>query len=292
MAWDPKDHPRWPGDTPGGRGGEFRDAEYGAWVGRIAGQLGFPTGLQAAISSGIREEEQHFEGNSGAKITRPHFNNGDIGIRKNIGRGTIGERPVDEETDAEVLGAATARALGVPAPEVIRTAPNEVMMTLIPSRPSGWAQYKRGQGLTVSDLQGREQPAREHTTAEWRLGLFDLLVENHDRTNPTNLRQGTDGLAYTIDHGKAFMYDPDRAGLPGWSGAPGPYAGPFVTGFENPKWATNPLTKADIVWARARLQNLRSQFEAAGRLDWWETMSQRLEAIGRRAKGTQDLLAG
>jgi len=293
VDWNPQHHPRWPGDSPDGKGGQFRDADWNSWAARVVGQMGFPTGLEAAIASGVREEHQHFEGNSGSRITRPYFNEGTIGIRKTLaGAPYKGGRTAQEEADAEVLGAATARAFGVPAPEVVRTGPDEIVMTLIPSRPSGWARYKRNQGLTVSDLQGREQPARAHTAAEWRLAVFDLLTENHDRTNPTNLRLSDDGLSYTIDHSKLFDYELGRGpAIPGNLGAPGPYAGPFVTGFENPKWATNPLTRADIAWIQQRLDGLRGRFERDGRLEWWEAMNTRLAAIAKKARGTTDLLS-
>lgn len=259
------------------------------WAGQIVGQLGSP--LQLAIRSGIaREVENQYQGNSGDLLTRVDFNDGTVGIRKKFNPRADWQRQPVESADAEELGNALAQALGVPTPELTRTAPDEVLMSFVPSKPSPDTQWTR-QGLTFYD--GRTTtPGRAHTSAEMRLAMFDLLTENHDRTNPTNLRIAEDGQRYTIDHEKLFRWEGGDRGpeRPGNGGGPGPYARMFVRGFEDPKWATNPLSKADVAWVRARLAAVRPRFEAAGRMDWWDGMSARLEAVAKKARGAEDLL--
>lgn len=281
MSWDEHEHPRNPDN------GEFVNKD---WAGRIVDQLGGR--LQLALRSGIaREQENEYQGNSGDLLTRVEFNDGTVGIRKHFTPKSSFYRQPEEAADAEMLGTAVAQSLGVPTPELVRTAPDEILTVYIPSRPSGYAYWKKRTGLEVTDEAGRVAPGRAHTSAEFRLAVFDLLTENHDRTNPTNLRQTDDGTQYTIDHEKLFRWESDRGpARPGNLGGPGPYAAMFVTGFEDPKWAVNPLSSADIAWIRSRLEAVRPQFEAAGRMDWWDGMSARLEAVAQKARGTESLL--
>ena len=47
--WNPGDHPRWPAETPGGRGGEFRDEDTpGGWLAEIGNPHGLMTHAQVA----------------------------------------------------------------------------------------------------------------------------------------------------------------------------------------------------------------------------------------------------
>lgn len=262
------------------------------WAAQVADRLAPPSRLQAALASGVADEQEHYQGNSGDTVTRVTFNDGTVGIRKKLNprRVSFDRQPV-ELADAEQLGTAVAQALGVPTPELARTAPDEIVTVYIPSTPSGYVYWKKKTGLEVADQQGRTAPGRPHTSAEFRLAIFDLLTENHDRTNPTNLRLAEDGQLYTIDHEKLFRYEEDRGPTrPGNLGGPGPYAEMFVMGFEDPKWATNPLSKDDIAWIRQRLEAVRPQFEAAGRMQWWDGMSARLDAVAKEARGTENLL--
>lgn len=262
------------------------------WATQAADRLAPSSPLQAALRSGIaRETENQYQGNSGDTVTRVEFNDGTVGIRKKFNPRADWQRQPVESADAEMLGTAVAQALGVPTPELVRTAPDEILTVYIPSKPSLFAQWKNHTGLVFHTDRG-VTPGRAHTSAEFRLAVFDLLTENHDRDNPTNLRLSDDGTQYTIDHEKLFNWEggdrgPDR---PGNMGGPGAYAKMFVQGFENPKWATHPLTPADVAWLRSRLATVRPQFQAAGRMEWWDGMSARLEAIAKKARGTEDLL--
>lgn len=53
------------------------------------------------------------------------------------------------------------------------------------------------------------------------------------------------------------------------------------------RWIPNDLSPADVEWLKGRLERVRPQFEALGRLDWYEFARGRLEALGRHARGTR-----
>lgn len=280
--WDEAEHPRHPAGTD--QGGEFRHK----WEDRVAERMFGGAILRAAIDSGVAHEEEITHGHSGAFVHRVTYNNGVVAIRKGFGdTKNWQDLEPDHQADAEELAAALAYAIGVPVPRVIRTAPNEVVM-----------QYVEGElGYRVIERRWRgdwgpykEQKKKEPTPGDLRLGLLDQLIQNNDRENPANWLEGEDGDPIGIDHAGAFRHE----GGSEWAHVPdnmlaGPYAAPYVIGFENPKWRGNPLTKADIAWLRQQVDGLRDRFEAAGRLDWWEAVSVRLDAIGAKAKGKEDV---
>lgn len=285
--WDEAEHPRHPADTPGGRGGEFREK----WTDQIAERMFGGAILRAAIDSGIAHEEEITHGHSGAYVHRVTYNNGVVAIRKGFGdTKNWQDLEPDRQADAEELAAALAHAIGVPVPRVVRTAPNEVVMQLAEGDLGYRVIERRWRGDW--DLY-KQQKKKEPTPGDLRLGLFDLLIDNADRENPANWLEGSDGDPIGIDHAGGFKYEEPIGGergphMPGNMLA-GPYAAPYVMGFENPKWKSNPLTRADVAWLRAQIDGLRERFEATGRLDWWEAVSVRLDAIGAKAKGKEDV---
>lgn len=193
-------------------------------------------------------------------------------------------------SDAEQGGSMIARALGLPAPTVYRTAPGFVHMEYITDAETAY-ELAAAAGQAGA-IEGYNAMLAEVLASDEGVvtGLLDHLIANVDR-NPGNfmIRQGGASTArlVPIDHGNAWFYgDPVHTPGPGW--ARGPFAAIFSE--DRTRWEDVPLTKADIATARARLEKLRPQFVQIGREDWLDYSLGVLDEIEPHAVGTRDLI--
>ncbi|MGW4411171.1 phage minor capsid protein [Nonomuraea sp. NPDC004702] len=198
-------------------------------------------------------------------------------VHKVVKRTHIADDAVDQ-ADAEELGGKVARALGVPAPKVHRVGPKELYLEFMEGRLA--ERGGRPKGYLTSD-------------DGWRMAFLDALVDYPDRHGGNWLHRK--GRLISIDHGLAFRFM-DNTGEPLTGPLPVDHgqgkfgslfmkaAGPGSAGISD--WIDNDLSPEDIDEARRRLQQLRSDFQALGRDDWWQAMMARLDAIAPHAKGT------
>jgi phosphoinositide 3-/4-kinase-like protein len=175
---------------------------------------------------------------------------------------------VEEQTDAEELGALVAAAAGVRAPAIQRVSDTALYMEMMP----GLNAARRGMGRAPQSI--------TDTPAGMRMGLLDVLLNNRDR-HSGNWMIDLDNNISAIDHGLAFR----NAELDVSS----PFAGQFVDTWGDYK-DTNPLTDRDVEQIRADLKKARPRFEELGRADWFDQVTQRLDQLAARASGYRPLL--
>jgi len=140
-------------------------------------------------------------------------------------------------------------------------------------------------GKTWAEQAYGSPPAHILNSDEGRMfGLHDILVGNPDR-NPGNFMTTTDGgHLVAIDHGLAFS--------PRWAaGIASPFAGHFTNAAGN-NWADSiDISPHDMATIRGRLSDIRGEFAAAGRIDWYDHMIEHLDALEPRAIGTTNRLS-
>ncbi|MCO5985071.1 hypothetical protein NE235_02995 [Actinoallomurus spadix] len=219
--------------------------------------------LAESVTTGVRHEEPLIPGRPGY-VDRVTFNDGTTAIRKQF--------RYPREADAEALASRVGEALGVRVPRVHQDGPT-VYMDEVGGRNS--YQVVGNEGLTewANSPEGR------------RLGLFDVLIQNPDRTG-SNWHVDANDHIYAIDHSDSF------AGV-----LPSPRLNRFSAHYLNedrpvrPEFAEeNPLSARDIEDVRQRLQTVQPEFERRGRDDWYDAMMGRLDELGRHATGTEPYL--
>jgi phosphoinositide 3-/4-kinase-like protein len=163
------------------------------------------------------------------------------------------------QADAEELAGLVAAALGVRAPAVRRTGPDEVELEYMPGR-TGMEEYG-----AIAPKSITEAPVNA------KVGLLDYLTNNADR-HTGNWTIGQEGSeVYAIDHGLAFQ---DNIGILAY----GPFA--LAHGFSIGTPKNIRLSELDEI--RTRLEALRGDFASAGRADWYNGMISRLDDVFNR----------
>lgn len=255
-----------------------------------AGRLGLAD-LQATVDSGEKSSKRLTRGQN-ADVHLVTYNNGTRAVRKRMSDAAdiVGPDMGHPKTmaDAEVLTSRLADAIGAPVPRVLRTGPTEVVIEYVPG----------GQG---DDLDLADQADIVASPAGVRLGTLDMLIGGWDRAH--NWLATPDGPV-GIDHAFVF-YDEADSGDPPALWALSPFSVHFVSSQPGAPdrwradqshegttaWSDNPLTPADIEWLRGQLDSVRRDFTAAGRHDWFEFVSERLDAIAPHARGRESRFA-
>ncbi len=209
--------------------------------------------LDESIRSGLDSQEILGGGQMG-DTRRVRLADGTEAIYKRA-RASIAKWSKRDQTDAEVLAASVADAIGMRAPAVLRVDDENLYMEVMPGRPGAWAD--RIQDHADTDM-GR------------RMGLLDALLANPDR-HSGNWLSDEQGNISAIDHGLAF----NESGTP--NHLRGDFSKPFYRGGT---WRDgNPLSDADIGYLRGRLKSKRPEFEALGRGAWLNQALRRLKAL-------------
>jgi len=159
----------------------------------------------------------------------------------------------------------------------------------------------------TAKMQGEDIAAQRDkmlsSRAGLRAGVLDLLMGVDERDGGT-LVLGPDGVtpvqsetAWRYADGRNRPNEVDRASKANGAIAPAQrkLAAPdLVTwlAFSSLRsWKDNPLTRADVVWLRERLDEVRTQFMRLGRRRWWQFAWDRLDAMAAHRAGTVDLFA-
>jgi hypothetical protein len=285
--------------TGGGRGGQwsFRDANGDKIRGASPNEL-IPTKpvgsaparpssmispVRRAYDSGIKSEKA-LGGGMMAKTYLMQTNDGLELIRKvapNLRFETFGKPR--RQADAEELGSKLLRALGVDAPEVIRTGdPGEIVMD-----------YRSGAevGGRYQYRDDAEQSIKDSDDA-WIIALFDVATMNQDRNLGNWLVK--DGRFIPIDHANMW-----GAESPNQTLRPSPdyhlrdvvyQQSPFWRLLHNKSdggWKKSDISPADILRFKKILESLRPEFVRLDHLDWYEITLKRLDAFTPFAAGTK-----
>jgi hypothetical protein len=223
------------------------------------------------VASGVKSREK-LSGGMVGEVELVTFNDGSRAVHKVAHDVILSPK---HQQDAEELGSKVAHALGVRAPEVYRAGEAEVFMDHMPGRPA------------ITELgSGRGRDSRWATSPEGvRVGLLDMLIDNNDRNTGNWLIDGDHISA--IDHGAAFRFNIGAKGEPRYS-AVSAFETHFVRNARNGgggEWVDNPLTQAEVADVRAKLEDLRPEFDRLDRGAWHDSMMARLDGIERHAKG-------
>lgn len=118
MSWREDQHPRWPAETSGGRGGEFRPAA-GGWVQGVLEQMELPVDtpeqdLRRTVHVGRETGRTHLAGGATAETEIVDFTMPDGSTRRLVTKTSNAA-----DVHREVLASAIAREMGAPVPVVI-----------------------------------------------------------------------------------------------------------------------------------------------------------------------------
>lgn len=205
--WDEHEHPRHAAGTPGGRGGEFRDAGAG-WAQRLAQQLG-PSApdrgwLEETVEKGIEIDRTRAWGGIDS-----HTEFVTYGMPSGEERRLIHKRATDRQKAArEVAVSHIAEAIGAPVPVAMIDPESRwaVYMPVVEGRSPLAIIAERLQQQLIDEETWDEQAGEIGTEWVWNyaeetdaeaefegnpryiesfagrlLGLLDLLVNNNDR---------------------------------------------------------------------------------------------------------------
>jgi hypothetical protein len=198
----------------------------------------------------------------------------------------------EEQSDAEQLASTLGRSIGAPVPRVLRTGPEQVNMSVAEGKKWSTLRGEAMRGGTTYPEIAAQLDQIVATNDGTRLGLFDLLIGNWDRNNPTNWLADADGNPTGIDHAYAWaniLGQGSPTDLSEYEGM-SPFSRAFVGGSGSAlTFKDNPLTASDIEYLRGRLAAVEADFDKLGHHDWWEFAAARLDAIAAHARGTEPI---
>lgn len=228
------------------------------------------------VASGV-ESTQQLGGGYAARTDLVTFADGTQAVRKTVLNGDVRD-PVETQ-DAEELASLYARALGINAPEVLRTAPDSLFMDFVTDGITAAERFDVVSNNTDVD-------ALADTEAGRRIGLFDLAIGNVDR-NSGNWIVSDDDVLTAIDHGYGFV-------------SPGKHAAQvmeLVTGPNNvfahrllslpvayEAGGTRAFSHADVAHLLEVLEALKPEFKRTGRMRWYGDTKRRLALIDEYAQ--------
>jgi hypothetical protein len=208
MTWREEQHPRWPEDTPGSRGGEFRP-KGADWVSAVATAIRTPEqDLLDLIGRAQVVGRSELAGGQVAHTNKETFEDTDGTHYELVSKSYAGGFAA-QNAAREVVVAAIGQALGARVPVTV----------LDPGDSAGWSLYMEfmdGQTAlkfaTVDDgfLPLASGPDYSLLTpfqtspSGRRLGLLDLLISNTDR-HAGNWLIDEDGQVAGIDHSHVHL---------------------------------------------------------------------------------------
>lgn len=250
--WDESEHPRWPADAPGGRGGEFRSAA-GGWAQATLFQMGISPeqDILQVLRDGVETGRTELSGGNSAQTEIVDFKLPDGSTRRLVTK-TSNEHDVAYET----LASAIAReALDAPVPVVVPDPHmnRRLWMPLVDGYTpmqrlmDDYRDYAHDYGGVLDDDDDGEHSGsedevdwegfwdyasdEEHEIVEEHvygyegatLGLLDLLLRNSDRHIGNWLIKPVDQTIVGIDHTHIDLFtrlDEDDEVGPHWWDSP------------------------------------------------------------------------
>jgi SPP1 gp7 family putative phage head morphogenesis protein len=228
--------------------------------------------ILAELEESVADEGTPLGGSTGADVRRVQTDSGRTLVRKTPKDPYVGADETEDaahQRDSEVLGSQVARAVGLDAPAVGQV-DETLFMTFM-------------DGTIAEDLPSQAIEAFLAGPQGDLMRLVDLLISNSDRNLGNFMINGD--RAGVFDFGLGFQPWSAPDVVPDWRGD---LLHSFAT--RGGGWTANPLTARDVATLRGRLTRLEPAFRARGRMTWYDNMIKRLDAIGRHASGSEDLL--
>lgn len=244
--------------------------------------------IKKSVASGIVSSEK-LTGGVSAETSKVKFNDGKTGVRK-----FIGDPSAKRQQDAEELVPLLARMMGIKAPEVTRVDEQTTIQQFLPGKVAAgalpWILNPGTPQAKVLSASARVKSYVESDTG-WLMGVLDQVTGNQDR-HDGNWLIGDDGeISAVIDHGLAYAVRDWRTKAHARFDLAEAYI--FRTKSEFTKKfakANGDQTKIDfhpedLDAIKTMMETLKPEYEARGRLDWWEFSMKQIDALRPFANG-------
>jgi hypothetical protein len=211
-GWRETDHPRWPADSPQGRGGEFRDRDNPTgWLaqvgGRLTGRMTHAELEQYATRKDWAVVPDWTHGGNSAITTLRRYSDGRLLIHKEHDDAFEFDNENDgwESADMrEVRASYIGWAVGAPVPAVVAADPDDyqgaTLSEYIPGETAAaHLNINPATALDLDRLLWLERELAAKIPGGRELGMFDWLIGNDDR-HSLNWIITPDGHAVGIDH--------------------------------------------------------------------------------------------
>lgn len=282
--WDEGEHPRWPADTPGSRGGQFRSKTGGLSLVSSGTERWIQTALNG-VGIDLDEDELLHVVKNGREVGRSPLHGGSVGVTAIVtfempdgSRIAVVHKHQDYEFSAhEVWASRIGRAIGAPVPAVIHDPDDEDSIYL--PYIEGHAAIHRAQQISA-DTGDDEYGILDDLTAEHAgtrrgalLGLLDVALLNGDR-HGGNWMIDHENQAWGIDHTHIRPWDVIDYGEHGYEDfGMAVYQG------------DSQLTPDDIAAAERQIQRLIGDNQIP--VEWGPSMLDRLRRLRRTYESAQ-----
>jgi len=244
--------------------------------------------IERSVASGVESSEK-LTGGVSAQTSKVKFKDGTVGVRK-----VIDNASAKHQQDAEELVSMLARMMGLPAPEVARLNENTTVQQFLRGEIAAsalpWVVNAGTPQAKKLSASARVKSYVESDTG-WLMAVMDQVVGNQDR-NDGNWLTGEDGeITGVIDHGLAYMIRDWRTKQHNRMDLSEAYIfrtkSEFTKRFAkaNGEQTNIDLHPEDLDAIEEMMTALRSEYEARGRLEWWEFSMKQIEALRPYAKG-------
>lgn len=237
--------------------------------------------LEKAVQRPMTEPPRQLGGGSASDVTLEAYGDEKV-VRKVYGRRVphTSKAEIGKEADAEILAPKVVEAFDVDSWATSRAGRDVVVGEFIEGKTFV---ETVGHDVVWSDSMRAAAPYVD-SPAGRRLGLADYVMGNTDR-NEGNWIITPDGRIVAIDHGYAFTAQQ------GTEVPPSMFAEQFMRGsadLVNRHELARRIAfdRAELATIRKRLEALKPDFEAAGRVSWHNAMMRRLREIEKRLPKT------
>lgn len=245
--------------------------------------------ITKSVKSGIVSSDK-LTGGVSAETTKVEFKDGKSGVKK-----FIDNPSAKRQQDAEELVPLLARMIGIKAPEVMRVdekttiqqfLSGKIAMESIPHiANAGTPQAK------VLSSSARVKSWVESDTG-WLMAVMDQITGNQDRHDGNWLIGEKEGeIVGVIDHGLAYHVKDWRTKRHDTLTLDQPYIFRTKSEFTKKFAKTNgdqtniDFHPEDLDAIKDMMESLKGEYEARGRLDWWQFSMKQIDALRPFAKG-------
>jgi hypothetical protein len=247
------------------------------------------TNIRKSVRSGIAESEK-LTGGVSAETSKVTFKDGSVGVRKFIDNSSA-----KRQQDAEELVPLIARMMGLKAPEVTRIDEKTTIQEFLPGKVAmGAIPFILNPGTPQAKILSSSARVKSWVDSDdgWLMAVMDQITGNQDRHDGNWLINDTDNeIAAVIDHGLAYHLRDWRTKRHDPIDLSNPYIFRTKSEFTKKFSKTNgeqtniDFHPEDLDAIKDILETLKPEYEARGRLDWWQFSMKQIEALRPFAKG-------